>query len=194
MTGIGFMECISYVDDDLIFEAENWVRSKARKIGYTVGAGILAACLCLTIGLTVNYSKNRNNPIESNVSAAGTLPGADEIYPTIMVNGTLYEWHFGVALVDELPVGSTYYGEIKHTNGTVPENDCDFVSTFGVSGRIFLDPNKDLIYLELTTDWLEKQLVIFEPQATSERYQAEMQLKDKEVDVNHGGENEIIYG
>lgn len=88
MTGIGFMKSINHVDDELILEAENWIRSKSRKMGYTVGAGILAACLCLTIGLTVNYTKERNNSVESNMSAGCTLPGADEIYPTIMVNGT----------------------------------------------------------------------------------------------------------
>lgn len=193
MTGIGFMESINYVDDDLIFEAENWVRSKSRKICYTVGAGILAACLCLAIGLTVNSAQNRNNSIESNVIGGSTLPGADEIYPTIMVNGTLYEWRFGVALVDELPIGSTYYGKINHTNGTVPENDCELVCTFAASGRIFTDPGEDIIYLELTTSWLEKQLIIFEPQETSERYQADMQLQNEDVDVDYGGEDEI-YG
>lgn len=181
MTGIGFIESINYVDDELIFEAENWVRSKSRKIGYTVGAGILAACLCLTIGLTVNYTKERNNSAESNMSAGCTLAGADEIYPTIMVNGTLYEWRFGVALIEELPVGSTYYGKIKHTNGTTPEKDCELVSVFDASGRIFVDPDKDIIYLELTTDRLEKQLIIFEPQATSERYQVEMQLQNNKA-------------
>ncbi len=193
MTGIGIIESINYVDDDLIFEVENWVRSKERKIGYMVGAGILAACLCLTIGLTVNSAKERNNSIESNVINGSTLPGADEIYPTIMVNSTLYEWRFGVALVNELPIGSTYYGEIKHTNGTTPENDCELVCTFAASGRIFTDPGEDIIYLELTTSWLEKQLIIFEPQETSERYQADMQLQNEDVDVDYGGEDEI-YG
>lgn len=189
MTGLEFMENINFVDDDLIFEAENWVRSKSRKISYTVGAGILAAGLCLAIGLTVNYAKGRNTPIEIELGC--TIPGADEIYPTIMVDGTLYEWHLGVALIDELPVGSTYYGKIKHTDRTTPENDRELVSVFNASGRIFIDPVEDLIYLELTTDWLEKQLIIFEPQATSERYQAELelQLQNENADVDYGGED-----
>lgn len=192
MTGIGFMKSINHVDDDLIFEAENWIRSKSRKIGYTVGAGILAACLCLTIGLTVNHAKERNNLFESNTSAGCTLPGADEIYPTIMVNGTLYEWRFGVALIEELPVGSTYYGEIKHIDGITPENDCELVSVFDASGRIYLDSDEDIIYLELTTDWLEKQLIIFEPQATSERYQAKMQFQNEDANAGREGEGRLI--
>lgn len=178
MTGLDFIGSINYVDDDLIFEAENWVHSKARKISYTVGAGILAACLCLTIGLTINYAKEEKPPIESNGNIGCAIPGADEIYPTIMVNGTLYEWLLGKALLDDLPVGSTYYGQINHSSGTTPENDCEFVSVFPASGRIFVDPDKDLVYLELTTEWLEKQLVIFEPIATSERYQMEVELKE----------------
>lgn len=193
MTGLEFVENISYIDDDLIFEAENWVRPKARKIKYMVGAAFFAACLCLTIGLTVYYSKGKNPQIDDSLIAGNTIPGSDKIYPTIMVDGTLYEWRFGVALVDELPVGSTYYGKIKHTNGTTPEKDCELVCTFAASGRIFTDPGEDIIYLELTTSWLEKQLVIFEPQETSERYQADMQLQNEDVDVDYGGEDEI-YG
>lgn len=175
MTGLDFIESVNYVDDSLIFEAENWVRSKARKISYMFGAGILAACLCLTIGLTANYAKERNHTTESDDPINGwTIPGADKIYPTVMVDGTLYEWLLGIAIIDELPVGSTYYGKINHSDAATPENDCEFVSVFPASGRIFVDPDKDLVYLELTTDWLEKQLVIFEPISTSERYQYQM--------------------
>jgi len=175
MTGLEFIGNINYIDDSLIFEAENWVRSKAHKIKYMVGAAITAACLCLTIGLTVNYSKDKNPQIDNSGSiGCNMIPGGDEIYPTIMVDGTLYEWHLGIALIDELPVGSTYYGKIKHTDGTTPENDCELVSVFSANGRIFVNHSLNLVYLELTTDWLEKQLVIFEPISTSQRYQYEM--------------------
>lgn len=191
MTGLEFIENINYVDDDLIFEAENWVRSKTHKIRYMVGAAVSAACICLTIGLAINHSKKRNPPIEDDRPSVGVLsgedndqffgillPGQNEIYPTIMVDGTLYEWLWGKAIIDELPVGSTYYGKINHSNGTTPENDREFVSVFPASGRIFVDPDKDLVYLELTTDWLEKRLVTFEPIATSERYQAHLALQE----------------
>ncbi len=179
MTGLEFIENINYVDDDLIFEAENWVRSNDHKIRYKFGAAILAACLCLTIGLTINYARGGNHPIEEEeLNGCTLIPGADEIYPTIMVNGTLYEWLFGKAIIDELPVGSTYYGKIRHTDGTTPEKDREFVSTFSAEGRIFVAPDKDLLYIELTTDWLEKRLVTFEPIATSERYQAQLGLQE----------------
>ena len=182
MTGLEFIENVNFVDDGIIFEAENWVRSKTRKIRYVVSAAVAAACLCLTIGFAVTYSKERNPPIEEGGEIEGctVLPGSDEIYPTIMVDGTLYEWLLGKALIDELPVGSIYYGKIKHTNGMTPENDREFVSVFQASGRIFVDPNENLVYLELTTDWLEKQLVIFEPISTSERYQYEIGVKLQE--------------
>lgn len=178
MTGLDFIENINYVDDDLIFEAESWVRPKTRKIGYAVGAGILAACLCLTIGLKVNHSKEENLLGCNEIVGGGSIFG--EIYPTIMVNGELYEWLFGKAIVNELPVGSTYYGKIRHTDGATPQKDCEFVSDFPANGRVFLDRSENLVYLELTTDWLEKQLVIFEPTATSERYQYEMGLLSQE--------------
>lgn len=148
MTGLEFIENINYVDDDLIFEAVNWVRSKAHRIRYMVGAAISAACLCLAIGLTVNYSKGKNPQIDDSGSiGCNMIPGGDEIYPTIMVDSPLYEWHFGIALIDELPVGSTYYGKINHTNGTTPENDREFVSVFPANGRIFIDQKKPLFIL-----------------------------------------------
>lgn len=184
MTGLEFMESINYVDDDLVFEAENWVRSNASKKRYMFGAAIVAACLYLTIGLSTNYAQWGNHLAEKDELNGCLIPGGNEIYPTIMVDDILYEWRFGVALIDELPVGSIYYGRIKHTNGTTPENNCELVSVFSASGRIFVDPNKDLIYLELSTDWLEKQLVIFEPRSTSDRYQMEVRLQNESGNFN----------
>lgn len=189
MTGLEFIENVNYIDDNLIIEAENWVHSKTHKLRYMAGAAISAACLCLTIGLAINYSKERNPPIENDRPFGGAMPGEDDdcllggllpgqekIYPTIMVDGTLYEWLWGDAFIDELPVGSTYYGKINHTNGTTPENDCEFVSVFSASGRIFVDPNECLVYLELTTDWIDREIVTFEPISTSERYKKQMEL------------------
>lgn len=177
MTGIEFIANINYIDDSFIFEAENWVRHKAYKIRYMVGAAISAACLCLAIVLTVNYARCKISPNNlDGLEGCPMLPGSDKIYPTIMVDNTLYEWRLGVALVDELPIGSTYYGKINHTSRTTPEKDCELVSVFPASGRIFVNHNEDLVYLELTTDWLENQLVIFEPISMSERYQYEMGL------------------
>lgn len=184
MTGTEFLENINYIDDELISEAERWTRRRSRKIGIIIGAAAAAACLCLAIGLTSGLAKEKDPPIGGDIPFGGVLPGKEddilfgellpgqnEIYPTIMVDGTLYEWLWGKAVIDELPVGSTYYGKIKHTSRTTPENDCEFVSVFPASGRIFVDPNEDLLYLELTTDWLDRKIITFEPISESERYQ-----------------------
>lgn len=195
MNGTEFLENINYLDDDLISGAENWVYPHVHKKRYIIGAAALTACLCLTVGLTVNYYKTRNIPSESGVSLVkdsdpglnggdGVLPGMNEIYPTIMVNGTLYEWRFGVAVIDEMPAGSAYYGKIRHIDKKTPEKDREMVSVFDASGGIFIDPDQDLVYLELTTDWLTKQLIIFEPQATSERYLAELALQSENGDIS----------
>ena len=178
MTGSGFIEDINYIDDDLIFEAEYWVRPKARNLRIIAAAAVSAACLCLVIGLTLVFPKEKEPPVDEGRLGCGLMfPGADEIYPTIMVNGELYEWRFGKAIIEALPVGSVYYGKINHMIGlTTPEYDRDFVSVFSASGRIFVDPNEDLVYLELTTDWLENTIVIFEPISVSERYQYQMGL------------------
>lgn len=174
MTGTEFMEGINYIDDDLIFETENWTRRKSYKIRIIVGAAAAAACLCLAIGLASGLAKEKDPPVdESELNGCMLLPGGDEIYPTILVNGTLYEWRFGKAIIEELPAGSVYYGKIFHAKGTTPVYDRNFVSVFPASGRIFVDPNEDLLYLELTTDWLENTIVIFEPISESERYQYE---------------------
>ena len=78
-------------------------------------------------------------------SSAGTLMGDTEIYPTVMVDGRLYEWRKGRALCNELP------------------NDCEFVSVFSVSGQIYtIVENDEFVCLRLTTDWLNEAAVIFD--------------------------------
>lgn len=169
MTGLALLENINCIDDDLIFEAENWIRPKVSNLKIIIGATV-AACLCLTIGLSLGLSNKKEPPIENDISiGCPLLPGADEIYPTIMVNGKLYEWKRrrtpddSYAIIDSLPIGSVYNGELYHIGGSMPENDREFVSVFTASGRIFVDPNGDRVYLELSTEWLDKKIVVFEP-------------------------------
>ena len=96
-------------------------------------------------------------------NSANTLLGADEIYPTIMVQGQLYEWRKGAAICNELPDDCVYYGEIIHVEGEKPNNDREFVSVFLVSGQIYAMPQNDtVIYLCLTTDWMENTVVAFD--------------------------------
>jgi hypothetical protein len=98
-----------------------------------------------------------------NSTGPGTLPGADEIYPTIMVEGNLYEWRKGAAICSELPDDCVYYGELIHVEGETPNNNNEFVSVFSVSGQIYTVPETDtVVYLCLTTDWLENTVVVFD--------------------------------
>jgi hypothetical protein len=100
---------------------------------------------------------------QDNSTGPGTLPGADEIYPTIMVEGNLYEWRKGAAISSELPDDCVYYGELIHVEGETPNNNNEFVSEFSVSGQIYTVPQTDtVVYLCLTTDWLENTVVVFD--------------------------------
>ncbi len=74
MNGLAFLENINTViDDDLIFEAENWVRPKAQSSKYIAGTAIAAACLCLTIGLSLGLSDEKD-PIKIDNSLNMTSP------------------------------------------------------------------------------------------------------------------------
>lgn len=101
---------------------------------------------------------------EADRAAGATLYGADEVYPTVMVNGALYEWHRGSAVHFEgIPDGCAYYGEVLHTDAETPQADGEFASLFPVSGTIYTVPgNEDEVYLQLTTDWMEETVVQFD--------------------------------
>lgn len=101
---------------------------------------------------------------EADAASGGTLYGADQVYPTVMVDGALYEWHRGSAIAfSGLPEGSEYYGEISHTDEETPRTDGEFASLFPVSGAIYTVPGDDAaVYLRLTTDWMEDAVVRFD--------------------------------
>ena len=101
---------------------------------------------------------------EADAASGGTLYGADQVYPTVMVDGALYEWHRGSAIsFSGLPEGSEYYGEISHTEAETPDADGEFASLFPVSGAIYTVPGDDtVVYLKLTTDWMENAVVRFD--------------------------------
>lgn len=138
-------------------------KKKSRPVWLKWGA--MVACLCLVVGLTIPTILNTVNP---NEGSAGTLMGDTEIYPTIMVDGQLYEWRKGAAICNELPNDSVYYGELTHVEGETPRNDCEFVSVFSVSGQIYtISENDKCVYLCLTTDWLNETFVVFDLVADS---------------------------
>ena len=151
-------DVIGEIDEKYIKDAHHTVKTKSYPLWIKVGA--VAACLCLLIGMAFQIKLNKNNP--DNV-VSGTLMGADEIYPTVMVNGHLYEWRRGEAICGNVPSDSIYYGDIIHADGQIPAKDCEFVSVFTVSGQIYIiSGNSDCVYLKLTTDWMNDKIVVFD--------------------------------
>jgi len=121
--------------------------------------GIIAACLCLVVIGVMMW----NHTPPTHPYAEGTLIGAEEIYPTVMVSGQLYEWRKGSAIRSELPNNSVYYGDIAHVAGQTPMNDCEFVSVFSVSGQIYtVSEANNCVYLCLTTEWMNNTIVVFD--------------------------------
>lgn len=120
---------------------------------------VSAACVCFIIIGVIVWSKAE---LQSHHSA-NTLPGADKIYPTVMVQNHLYEWRKGAAICNEIPDNCVYYGELIHVEGEIPNNDNEFVSAFSASGQIYTTAEDDaVVYLCLTTDWLENTVVVFD--------------------------------
>ena len=99
---------------------------------------------------------------DTDVAAAGgaTLPGATEINPSVMVNGKIYTW---VGIVDTgIPDGYLYVSDLTHIEGDVLSEDGQFISTFDAKGQIYAHPDRpDRVYIQITTDWLEGNLVQF---------------------------------
>lgn len=99
----------------------------------------------------------------SSESFGPMLPGADEIYPTVMVNGELYEWRKGRAIQDKLPDSSNYEADIEHSNEKVPVGNYEFISTFDVTGEIYTVPDDNsCVYLLISTDWFQEGVVAFD--------------------------------
>ncbi len=100
---------------------------------------------------------------QDSVSGGPTLPGADEIYPTVMVEEELYEWRHGKAILEKLPDNSTHYASIEHSDKEIPSENNEFVSTFDATGDIYTIPNDNsCVYLRISTDWMEESVVIFD--------------------------------
>ncbi len=144
---------LNYIDDDLV---SNAITYKTRNANQWTKWASLAACLCvLILGALVWQSIDMWH-------GAGTLPGADEVYPTVMVDGKLYEWRRGKAVCDALPENCAYYGQVIHVGGNSPEGDCEFASTFLVDGDIYTIQEGECVYICLTTDWLVDTIIVFD--------------------------------
>ena len=150
-------KAMTHIDDELVSGAA--INTKTKKKSLWLKWGAMAACLCLVVFGVMTW-----NDTQVNLDNAGnTLMGADEIYPTVMVQGQLYEWRKGAAICKELPNNCVYYDEVTHVEGQTPASDSEFVSVFSVSGQIYTVPeNGDCVYLCLTTDWLNETIVVFD--------------------------------
>lgn len=153
------------VVETFLFEQREKMEKDEKKYNWLKWFSVIG-CLCLVVGLVILAIIKTNHP-DDNPEAPdgldGTLPGASKIYPTVMVDGRLYEWRKGVAISYVQPTDSIYYGEVNHVDGNSPTKDCEFVSVFSVSGQIYvISENDNYVYLRLTTDWLDDVGVYFD--------------------------------
>ena len=115
-------------------------------------AGLL--CLLVLAGVCSWRAGRRSGP---------TLPGADQINPTVLVGGVRYEWHRGAAVSPALPEGCVYYGALTHVTETAPARDGEFAAAFSAAGEIYTVPgDPDTVYVVLTTGWMENAAVRFD--------------------------------
>ena len=165
MTKEQLYEAIGSISEKHIREGEDKMKKKNT---WVKRCALAAACLTVVIvsGFFINNMLSDRAPNEAtnvNEGAGGTLLGAGDIYPTLMVNGRLYEWHKGAAILEALPENSVYYGEVVHVDGKTPADNCEFVSVFPASGKIYtVQNNEEHIYILLTTSWFSDKVVMFD--------------------------------
>lgn len=155
------VDAMSYIDDNLVSGAITYTKAKKRQWVKWVS---LAACLCvLLIGAVAWKNVDRTQPPPC---AGSTMPGWDEVYPTVMVDGKLYEWRKGRAICLDVPEDCVYYGQVIHVVEKHPKNDCEFASVFNISGDIYVCPSDGCVYICVTTYWMKDTFVVFDPVKT----------------------------
>ncbi len=161
MTDEKLYEVLGDIDEKHINNARTYHEAKKPVWVKWVAA---AACLCVILIIVFTLIPGTVfRAVKNEINAEGTLPGALQIYPTVMVNNHLYEWRKGAAIVKELPDDIVLYGNITHAEGNTPQNNCEFVSVFDVAGEIYtVENNSDSVYLKITTEWLDNTIVIFD--------------------------------
>ena len=158
------VDAMSYIDDDLVSDAITYKKAKKRQWVKWVS---LAACLCvLLLGTVVWKNMDSTQPSTRPPKGGGTLRGDTEVYPTVMVDGKLYEWRKGRAICETVPEDLVYYGQVTHVEGKHPKNNCEFASVFNLSGDIYICPSDGCVYICVTTDWMEDTFVVFDPVKT----------------------------
>lgn len=162
----------SRIGDDLLERSE--ITFHKRYVWIKRCTAVICLCVIAAVSVGVTHSRGKaGSQIPENVTqhtysshkSSDTVPyGASEIYPTVRVRGKLYEWHAGGGLYSSIPEDYMYYGEINHTSGKVPVNECDFVSVFDATGSIYISNEKNDIYIRITADWLNSTVYAkFEP-------------------------------
>lgn len=114
----------------------------------------IAACFCLIVSGVIIWVRN-----EEPTPTAGCMDFFYDIYPTVMVNGELYQWETGCNF---MPKGCVYYGEIKHVTTEAPRKNCELASVFDIEGQIYTYEGV-YVYVCATTDWLDEQIIWFVP-------------------------------
>lgn len=124
--------------------------------------------LFVVIIFTVFGLVNRDNRVRiTGGEGCGTLPGAEEIYPSVMYNGTIYYWKQMAGPVTQLPKGISpegyeFTGSIEYTDSGKLTEDMQFTAAFEASGKLFVnEEEKDRVCICLTTYWLDNSYVIF---------------------------------
>ena len=140
------------IDDALPERPET---TKKKRINIWIKCGIAAICFCIVV-VRIRVWYRLQHPIYGEHCG---LPGAAEIYPTVMVDGEFYEWD---SICKKLPEDCLFYGEINQTRETIPKNNCGFVSVFWAAGEIYTTSDTSCVYLKLTTDWLDNTVVKFD--------------------------------
>ena len=113
-----------------------------------------------------DYSKVEKYITYAPVVGISPLTGGTDIYPTVMVDGKLYEWRKGRAICETVPEDLVYYGQVTHVVEKHPKNDCEFASVFNLSGDIYICPSDGCVYICVTTDWMNDTFVVFDPVKT----------------------------
>ncbi|MBR4780611.1 MAG: hypothetical protein IK014_04550 [Lachnospiraceae bacterium] len=171
---VAILDYIGYMDSQLIDEAYEGLHK--RKIHTRIAkVSLIAASIIVLCIVSINKFVFPLISTTNDVEPGSTLPGADEIYPTVLVDGVCYSWRIGKAIIninttdgsfaepDQYLEDKYYYGEIVNGNASVPENDRELVCSFDVSGSIYTDPNdEDVVYLKISTDWMKDAVVVFD--------------------------------
>ena len=155
------VDAMNHIDDDLVSAAITYTKVKKRQWVKWVS---LAACLCvLLLGTVVWKNIDSTQPSTRPPQGGGTLPGDTDVYPTVMVDGKLYEWRKGSAIRYAVPEDCAYYGQVIHVGRNIPKNDCEFASVFNLSGDIYMCPSDGCVYICVTTYWMKDTFVVFDP-------------------------------